>query len=213
MTTEDRFVHDDAAYVLGALSAEERAAFEAHLQTCQECTARVRELADLPELLGSIPFAEVVEGVPDTLLPRLLKRAGREQGRRRWLTGTLAGLAAAALVALAVAVWPSSSAPGPHPQAMVAVAASPVRATAVVGDRLWGTQISLDCRYDGYVPTNAAYALTVVAKDGSTQPLGTWTLVAGRDTKFSSGTALHRDQIRSIDITAPDGSPILQLTP
>ncbi|MGH8959681.1 MAG: anti-sigma factor family protein [Jatrophihabitantaceae bacterium] len=213
MTTEDRFVHDDAAYVLGALSAEERAAFEAHLQTCQECTARVRELADLPELLGSIPFAEVTEAVPDTLLPGLLRRARREQGRRRWLTGALAGLAAAALVALAVAVWPAGSAPGPHPQAMVAVAASPVHATAVVADRSWGTQISLDCRYDGYAQTDAAYGLTVVAKDGSAEPLGTWTLVAGRDIKFASGTALHRDQIKSIDITAPDGSPILQLTP
>ncbi|MDT4946344.1 MAG: putative zinc-finger, partial [Pseudonocardiales bacterium] len=30
----DPFVHDDAAYVLGALSDAERREFEAHLETC-----------------------------------------------------------------------------------------------------------------------------------------------------------------------------------
>lgn len=212
--SEDRFIHDDAAYVLGALSPAEHAAFEAHLRTCEECAARVSELSGLPELLATVPFDEVGEAVPDTLLPGLLHRAGSERRRRNWLTGGLAGLAAACLVALVVAVWPSSTTPGARPQAMTAVIPSPVHATAAVADRSWGTEISLDCRYDGgsVRPDGYAYGLTVIGKDGSSHPLGSWTLVAGKDTEFASGTALRRAEIKSIQITSPDGTAILQLT-
>jgi anti-sigma-K factor RskA len=41
-----------ALYVLGALAAEERAAFEAHLATCAECSAEVRSLAGVPAMLA-----------------------------------------------------------------------------------------------------------------------------------------------------------------
>ena len=41
MSERDPFEYDDAAYVLGALSPEEHAAFEEHLLTCAECRARV----------------------------------------------------------------------------------------------------------------------------------------------------------------------------
>ena len=43
----DPFEHEDAAYVLGALSRADRTAYEAHLRTCPRCTAAVAELAAL----------------------------------------------------------------------------------------------------------------------------------------------------------------------
>lgn len=209
----DRFVHDDAAYVLGALSPQEQADFEEHLRTCPDCAARVRELAILPDLLAGVPLDEVDADVPDTLLPGLLRRARSERRRRHWVTGGLTGVAAACLIAMVVAVWPSSPAPSPHRQAMVAVVASPIRATAALADQPWGTEISLDCSYSGTaVPSDWVYGLTVIDRAGTSHRLGTWTLVAGQDTRFPSGTALHRNQIARIEITAPDGSPILQLT-
>ena len=36
------FAHDDAAYVLGALSPAERLEFVRHLATCDECSRSVR---------------------------------------------------------------------------------------------------------------------------------------------------------------------------
>ena len=39
----DRFTYDAGPYVLGALSPEERHAFEEHLDGCAQCQAEVRE--------------------------------------------------------------------------------------------------------------------------------------------------------------------------
>jgi anti-sigma-K factor RskA len=52
-----RFNHEEAfeltgAYVLGALSAEERSAFEVHLASCSRCTAEVRALRPVTDALG-----------------------------------------------------------------------------------------------------------------------------------------------------------------
>lgn len=51
----DPFEMSDAAYVLGALSEQDRAAFESHLHTCAACTMRVSELRDMPRLLALAP--------------------------------------------------------------------------------------------------------------------------------------------------------------
>jgi len=193
----DRFVHDDAPYVLGMLSADERAAFEQHLSGCAECAARVAEIADLPGLLATVPPDEIDDEVPATLLPGLLRRAGVERRRRNWLTAGLAGVAAACLIALAIA--------------MSALVASPVRATAALTDRGWGTEIDLVCRYDSSTPPGGyTYGLSVTDTSGATTPLGTWTIEPGKDVTFASGTALRRDQIASVQITVGE-TPILQL--
>jgi anti-sigma factor RsiW len=39
-------------YVLGALAGDDRAAFEAHLAGCPECTAEVRALRDVADALS-----------------------------------------------------------------------------------------------------------------------------------------------------------------
>jgi hypothetical protein len=52
------FADWDAAYVLGALSADDRHAYEDHLAGCELCRAAVGELAPLPGLLARVsPFA------------------------------------------------------------------------------------------------------------------------------------------------------------
>lgn len=209
---QDPFVHDDAPYVLGMLAADERAAFEQHLAGCPECAARIAEIADLPALLATVPFDEAVDEVPDTLLPGLLRRAGVERRRRNWLTAGLAGVAAACLIALTIAVWPSGpTSPAPHPRAMSALVASPVHATAALTDKGWGTEIELVCGYDGSTPPGGyTYGLSVTDTGGLTTPLGSWTIVPGKDITFASGTALRRDQIASVQITVGE-TPILQL--
>ncbi len=53
--TGDPFEHDDAAYVLGSLSTADRDAFEAHLESCDDCIRRVAALWPTPDLLRLAP--------------------------------------------------------------------------------------------------------------------------------------------------------------
>ena len=115
--------HEDGAYVLGALSPEDRVAFERHLPGCPECAQSVRELAGLPGLLARVPV-EILDPeklpmpVPETLLPALVRRVRRSQRRRTWIAGGLVAAAATiAIGAVVVAPWatvtttPASAAP------------------------------------------------------------------------------------------------------
>ena len=127
----DPFEHDDAAYVLDALSEPERETFEAHLATCAACTVRVNTLAATSTLLADLTADDLAEPdpQPDTLLPGLLRRAASSRRRQRWLISGLSGLAAACLIALAVTVWPTS-----HPAASTGTAGT-VRADGQPGAR------------------------------------------------------------------------------
>ena len=222
MSDADAFEHDDAAYVLGLLSNSERAAFETHLMACAACAERVRELSSTADALEGISADDLLalgevadEPMPDTLLPGLLRRAGVRQRRQRRFTTGVSAFAAACLVALAVVVWPSDgSSQAPRPQAMSALVATPLRATAALSPVGWGTRISLDCSYPDYLPrgTERAFGLTIVAKDGTRQLLGTWTVAAGVHTKFTSGTSLPASAIRSVQITSSDGVKVLSLS-
>jgi hypothetical protein len=209
----DPFAHDDAAYVLGALSPEEHAAFEAHLATCAQCQARVAEISALPGMLAGITEDDLADvslaNVPDTLLPSLLREARHRRRRRFAVVSAVAGVAAAVIVALSVAlVAPGNSAPAAHQ--MTALRATPVSATAAMKDVKWGTRITLTCHYNRAYGTNDVYSLVVVDKSGATHGGGSWTLQPGSTTPFEGGTAVHMNQIAYIQIVA-DNQPILQL--
>jgi hypothetical protein len=205
----DPFVHDDAAYVLGALDPERRDAFERHLQTCADCRSRVREAGSVLPALGSVP-AEAFDPVPETLLPGLLRRAAVARRRARFGIGAVAAAAAAAIAGLLVAIWPNSAS-SPQAQQMAAVIATPVRATAAVQAKPWGTKIELHCSYVGRAPSTA-YELQVRDRSGRTELLGTWRLSPERETiDYVSGTALPKDQITRVEIALPNGTPVLRL--
>jgi len=204
MTSPDPFEHVDVAYVFGALDAAEVAQFETHLATCDDCTARVAEARSLTALLSDVSEAEIVAAVPDTLLPGLLRRAGAERRRQRWITTGLAAVVAACLVTIAIMAFPSS--PSRHVDRTVALAAvvtSPVKASAQLTETESGTQIKLHCTYtgrDGHEP-GALYWLVVVDKHGVPTKLSNWRLGPGEDQVFEATTALPVNQIDSIEIT------------
>jgi hypothetical protein len=226
------FAHDDAAYVLGALSPVERLEFERHLAGCADCTRSVRELAGLPGLLGRVdarvleePVVE--EPVPGTLLPRLSREVRRARRRR---TLAAAGLAAAAAAVIAPVVVtqvtdggdPAPSAPtasaSPSVEAleMAPVGEVPVRASLTMEEVTWGTRLGLTCTYDPdsveyELPPEVDYILTVRTRDGQTEQVGSWTSVDGRTLRFAAGTAAHAADIASVEVRTPDGRVVLQL--
>lgn len=212
-TSTDPFRYDDAAYVLGALDAADRAQFEAHLKTCADCRARVAEARAGHVLLGGLDAADLEETtpVPDTLLPGLLRAARRERTRRRWLIGSLGGVAAACAVALIVLLWPTgSSSHGSPARAMTAVRPGPVAATAKLVSRGWGTEIDVVCYYRNNLD-HYTYKLRVIDNQGRQHWAGGWNLAPGGETTFTGGTSVPVSDISRVQITLGNGMPILQL--
>ncbi|WP_174238205.1 anti-sigma factor family protein, partial [Clavibacter michiganensis] len=70
-------IHEwDAAYVLGSLSATDRALFEAHLEGCDACMRSLAELSGLPGVLRMLPVEEAIALMDEPEAP-----AGERQAR------------------------------------------------------------------------------------------------------------------------------------
>jgi hypothetical protein len=229
--------HLDGAYVLGALSPQERQEFERHLSGCESCARSVRELAGLPGLLARVdpgvltsPSAE--DPVPETLLPALVREVRRAQRRRTFRT---AGAAAAAAVVLAVGTLAATGAldQGPPPiaapstssspsttvptgQAMVAVGPTSMTASLALESVAWGTRLDLTCTYppdeDGYeLPPVDSYALVVHTSDGRSEQVATWRALPGRTMQLVAATAANREDITSVEVLDARGESLLEL--
>jgi anti-sigma factor RsiW len=224
--TPDPFEHGDAAYVLGALSHEDRMAYEEHLRTCARCSAAVAELAVLPGLLGRLPALPTPAGAPEqppeTVLPGLLARMRRSRARRRARTAAVAVAAAAVLVTgTAVVTAQTRSAPevAGVPVILVAPGDAPVNAELRLEDVAWGTRITMTCRYEGPPPSGPyaaphTYQLVVVAAaDRSTQSVAQWQALPGRDAHVAGSTELSSDEIAVVQLRDGDGTVLLEGRP
>lgn len=224
----DPFATFDAAYVLGALSPEDRSAYEQHLATCTACARSVQELAGLPGLLAQVDTQAVAQvtapaGLPDStaqppagLLPALLGKV-RTHRRRRLVAGVSAAVAAAAAcIALVVAVFLPSAPPLPD-NAMTPLATAPVQANASLTATSWGSSVELSCSYKdgggspGYGSYGADYVLVAVRHDGSEQQLATWLAVPDATARMTIGTSLSPSEIKYLEVRDDSGKALLRL--
>lgn len=219
---DDPFASYDAAYVIGALSAQDRQDYERHLRECDECARSVRELAGMPGLLAKVPEDLVTtpdgeQGPPPTLIDSLLWRVRRERRRTRWTAIGAAGLAAAACLALVLTVTLRTSTteqPVAIPTAtMTPVAGAPVFATVGLHDVAWGTRIDMHCMYQEKVGDSHVYTLVVVDRQGDVQQIGSWSLIPGKDAKLEGGTSWRVADIASVEIRTPTGQTVLRMAP
>jgi hypothetical protein len=223
--------HEDGAYVLGALSPEDRVAFERHLPGCPECAQSVRELAGLPGLLARVPV-EILDPeqqptpVPETLLPALVRRVRRSQRRRMWLTGGL--VAAAAVVAIGAVGVATLGGDSPGPQATSApTTAAPVRLHPVGAEPIsgwlsltqvgWGTRLDLTCSYaeesdDWQDPSWSTYTMYVTRADGSVEQVASWKGLPGKTMHLTAATSADAKEIEDVQVRTADGSTVLELS-
>lgn len=89
------------AYAIGALDPADARAVHEHLATCPDCQREVDELMTIRRALDQVPPEAFVDGPPedgDLLLQRTLRQVRAESAPpRRRVTGTIAGVAAAAV--------------------------------------------------------------------------------------------------------------------
>jgi len=234
MTTDHaEFSQWDASYVLGALTSEDRRAFEAHLEECDRCRAAVAELASMPGLLsrarpeveswddaardggsiGTLAPAGPPSNLIDLVTERRLRRARTVRNR---VMLAVAGVAAA--VALAIAV-PAALTGTPTPEPATIVALAPVGdSTMAVSLGLtsvdWGTRIAITCDYPAggtWAGPDGAWAYSLVLTDaaGNTSQVSSWTAVPGKTIHLDAATAIPLDQIASVRVVSSTGATIL----
>lgn len=225
----------DAAYVLGALSPEERRAFERHLADCPRCSAAVAELAGMPGILSALTAADAgAAGEPADALPqdahqptdvqRLAAAARVERRRARRLFGVAAGVMAVVLLAAGIAVGgmvlapqsedaTSSNATVADVLEMDPLVPGTLTADLTVTSKKWGTLLTWECRYgDAMWPDvidgaveAAQYALVVTKKDGTLAAVATWQAAGDRAGGLTAATSIPTEDIESVEIRSVPG--------
>ncbi|WP_340683151.1 zf-HC2 domain-containing protein [Amycolatopsis coloradensis] len=206
----DPFATYDAAYVLGALSPEDRSAYEKHLRVCDRCAESVRDLAGIPGLLAQAGAPALLEDEPapsPDLLPTVLKRVRRGRRIQRAITTTAAGAAVTAGVALVVVLTGPVVAGDP----MTPLGDYPVTAEVAMSATETGTKVDMTCSYGGN--RSGDYILVAVGADGGTSELASWRAMPKDTAHIVVGTAMRTGDIKALEIRTPSGLPLLRMTP
>jgi anti-sigma factor RsiW len=210
--------HWDAAYVLGALTPEDRLAYETYLADHPERAADVSDIAGIPGLLKRLPLASAIALTEPSESPSAgsgpgpgLARAMRKRRRllRAGFAATVSGVAAAALlVGVLIAsphptAFPSAgvtSAPA-TPTSMTSARAHTITADLVASGKPWGTSLDVNCSYSPRWASPAkTFDLVVTAKNGTKTTAATWTAAGSTAKGITAATGIPLDQISRVEI-------------
>jgi hypothetical protein len=205
-----------AAYVLGALPASERPTFESHLGECPDCRQTIADLAGIPGLLARVSPDDLADPmpVPDTLVPGLLRAVRRSGQRRRAVMGSLVAAVVLAVAGTALVIERSNDdQDGPPMTSMTAVVDSPVTASAALVAHAWGTEITMNCRYDDASEWSRPYDLVAVDDTGESYDIATWVVGPSKSASISGSVPIQPEHIDRLEIRLTSGTALLRLTP
>lgn len=210
--SDDPYLGSDAAYVLGALSPEERQRYEQHMRSCPACSAAVAELAGMPGLLARTTD-DPDEPVPERVLPKLLARGARAERRRKWVTasGWLAFVAAGSALVAVLLVGPDRPSTPGVAQPMRAVSGADLAGQAVLTGVTWGTKVEVRCTYPEDGSGTDSYTLLVEDTSGVLHPVGSWLAVPGATASMAASTDVAAGDIKRLVVRDHAGKAVLEL--
>ncbi len=209
----DRSAHDDdhelsAAYVLGALAADERARFEQHLDGCERCQSDVVQFAPIPGLLRQVAASELAGApidVADGVVDGVRRQRSRSLRRReRRLVAVAAVSLLVAVGAVLVAVLGDDGGPptfGGPPIELAIDDSSGVTGRVVINERSWGTRVEIDL-FD--VPARDRYLLWAVGRDGTWDVSASWGLSDEGTCRVVGASRLYPAEIDRFVVTSED---------
>ncbi len=236
MIKVDEFRDWDAAYVLGALSSDERRAFERHLETCSACTSAVTELAGIPGFLTKISTETALEIVESPLFPKengkvvssiqelaSLAIQRRQMSRRRLVSAMAVAAAFLMVIGIGIGGRLESNRAIKSPAFTTLTAGTPVlfaphksgsmQVKMQMSSKKWGTQFQWNCAYTeirtaAEVPES--YDLVVTDPSGAKVVIATWREIGKNATGLVAATSIAFADIRAIEIRASGSNePIL----
>lgn len=211
-TPDDDLAEWDAAYVLGALSLEDRRTYEDYLAANPARAAELTELREMPGILGALSRDEALalsdlgEAPADSDVASLGQVAARRQrrSRRTMLAATVAVAAALAIVGgvVGATVFPRT----PSVQRVALEPMQPgqregLTAQLAVSEKKWGTELNWACEYTKeWARDVESYDIVVTTRDGAQRAVGSWRPAGNEATGLSAATSIPTSEIRSIDI-------------
>lgn len=224
--------HEDGAYVLGALSPAERAAYERHLATCSFCREAVADIAVLPGLLGRLDPADMERLLrPDLpparpsrdLTPRLVSAAQttRRRERKKMRVRVMSTAAAAAFLALIVGIGlvfvmrrdaaPVVTPAGPTVAMKPIGAEIPVSASINLTGGAGGTKVNLVCFYNDADADLKPYTVRLMAygPDEEQEQVGSWVASPGKEFTMSGVTHFGSGVLSRLALVRNDGRTLL----
>jgi hypothetical protein len=226
---DDDLADWDAAYVLGALSLEERRTYESYLAANPARAAELTEFAGMPGILNALSRDEAVAltdlaGAPpsedrhDNVASLAHAAAQRKRrSRRTWLAAAVAS-AAALLIAggvVGATIFAQTTAPV-ETVAMQEMQPTPrggLTAQLAVSEKKWGTELNWACEYTKDWSRNVkSYDIVVTTHDGVQTAVGSWKPAGDEAKGLSAATSIPTSQIRTVDIRVAGSNEPLAIT-
>lgn len=205
-------------YVLGHLPPDERARVAAHLDGCVSCTAELTELTPVASALSAVRGRTTVAEPPPELAARVTRTvdaaARRDSRRRITRTATVAGLAAAAVLAIVAGtvalVRPPSTPTVPLEAVPVRVSdGSGVQASANLVNHTWGVEVRLTAT--GF-DRGRDYRVAVLGDDGRRYPAGGFVGTGAASMVCNLSSSVLRDGARGFEVADRQGHVLLTST-
>jgi Putative zinc-finger len=219
------------SYVLGGLSAEDRRAFDEHLEDCPRCRAELAEAAPLPALLRkvpgvpSMPISQPAAGPSLSTLLDAARARRKRQMATRWVAAAAAVLIAfgggAAVItvtqhqsaATAVSKDPFQNGELDRDETdegrLIALRATPGQtASGEIGlkTKVWGTSIWLKL---ANMPKAGIYTLWATDDHGRTELAATWGATPSGRCVLDGATSIATKHLSKVSVLAPDQSVVL----